>query len=149
RREVPDVHLELDGKVDRALGDEHVLPEIADAARRPRALGEVDELLALAEVEEVARTRVADDGVLDAVDRRYADLLAVQERAVAARRPPATVQRGRRHDADLDPAVPLERDQRREHGDAADEVLGAVDRVEDPTDGAGALLAALLAEHGL
>src|SRR5437762_8477599 len=43
RREIPVVGDRLDAQVDRALGEQHVLPEVAEAARRPRALDQPPE----------------------------------------------------------------------------------------------------------
>ena len=65
---------------------------------------------------------------------RDADRRAVEERAAAARRPPALPERGRRDDADDDLAVALERDQRRPDRQPARVLLRAVDRVEPPAD---------------
>ena len=90
-----------------------------------------------------------DDAVLDPVDRRDADRLAVRrERALAARGPPAAAERGRRDDRGVEPALALEREQRRPDRDAAHVVPRAVDRVDDPADVA-AVVAELLAEHAL
>ena len=54
---------------------------------------------------------------------------------------------GRRHDAEHDLVVDGERDQGGPDGDAADEVLGAVDRVDDPAPLAVARRPVLLAGH--
>jgi hypothetical protein len=74
------------------------------------------------------------------------DPAIVAVRALAARRPPALAQRGRRGDADNRAAVPLERDERRPDRDPADEVPRAVDRIDDPA-GVRLLAAALLAQE--
>src|SRR6266508_198951 len=145
--EVPDAHPELDRQVDRSLGHEHVLPEVADASCHPRALRQLDEPIADTLGEEAPGARVADDRILDPGDPRDVDRLAVEVGPFAAGGPPAPVQRRRGNDADDELAVALEPDQRREHGNPAHEVLGAVDGVDDPADRAASDLAALLAEH--
>ena len=137
RREIPEVRRGLDRHVHAALGEQHVLPEVAEAARRPHAAGEREERLA-----EVAQARVGEDGVLEPRDLRDADRLAVRERAAAARRPPAPPERGRRDDRDL----VLERDQRREERDPAHVVLRRVDRVHDPAASVALVVAVLLAD---
>ena len=57
-------------------------------------------------------------------------------------------ERRRGDEPDVDPAVALEREQRRPRRDAAHVVPRAVDRVDDPARGA-AVVAELLAEHAL
>src|SRR5262249_49510982 len=57
--------------------------------------------------------------------------------------------RWRVNDAGGDLSVLLETDQRREVGDAANEVLGAVDRINDPSSAAAAVLAELFADDAV
>src|SRR4029079_7149148 len=128
RSHVPLRDLRLDGDLDRSLGHEHVRPEVAEAARAAAAalqckkpFGEV----VLLETEDIV---VADLRGAEIADRGDANWRAVAERAVAARRPPPPPQRRRGDDAELT----LERDQRGEDRDAADEVFRGVDRVDDP-----------------
>ena len=87
---------------------------------------------------------------------RHPDLAGVHERLAGERaavlgRPPAAAERGRRDAAGDDLAGLLERDERRPHRDAADEVGRAVDRIDDPAalvrSGGPLDLALLLAEH--
>ena len=127
----------LDAEIDGALGEQHVLPEVAEAARRPRALREAEEAGPVA-----AQRGVREDSVFDAGDAGDAQRAPVREGALAAGRPPPLPERRRRHDRDAS----FERDQRGEERDPADVVLRRVDRVDHPV----ALLAALLlAEHRL
>ena len=84
RGEVPvDDPDRVDGAVDCALGDQHVPPEVAVAACVPGAVGQLGQRLL---------EREGQHRVLDPVDRRDADLVAVDERAGAALGPPAAVQ---------------------------------------------------------
>ena len=83
----------VDGAVDRALGDEHVPPEVAVArgCARPASASAGQRLL----------EREGQHRVLDPVDRRHVHLVAVDVRTAAALRPPAAVQRRRADDAEL------------------------------------------------
>ena len=65
-------------------------------------------------------------------------------RAAAAGGVPALAHRRGGHHADLHLAVDLDREERPEEGHAADEVVGAVDRVDVPADARRALLVAVL-----
>src|SRR5205814_1966495 len=94
---------------------QHVLPEIAEAARAAAAAGQGQEALVQA-VEEHLR-------LFQRRDLRDADPLAVAERPLAARGPPAASERRRGDDARGEPAAVLEADERGEDRDAADVVL--------------------------
>ena len=109
----------VDGDLRRALGDEHVGPEVAEAAEVPRTPG----ALRHGPVERVEERRV-----LEALDRRDVDPLSVRVRSPAALRPPAPAERGRRDDRDL----VVEGDQGRPDRDPARVVPRPVDRVDDP-----------------
>ena len=84
----------VDGHLRRALGDEHVGPEVAEAAEVPRTPG----ALRHGPVERVEKRRV-----LEAFDRRDVDPLPVRVGSPAALRPPAAAERGRRDDCDAVP----------------------------------------------
>ena len=92
----------VDGDVERALGDEGVLPEVAEAAGSPGVTGEADERRRQAEAVPAAAERDADLGVGDRVDRRHAARPAAGERPAAcaspttAGRAPAPTRRRRR-----------------------------------------------------
>ena len=139
--------------VDRALGDEQVRPEIAVRAGAPGPAQQGFEGGGA-----VAPALVADEGgvgqagVLDRRDPRHGQLprLAAQHgdpAAGALGRPPAASEGGRGHDADDRLVVVEQGDQGGPHRHAADEALGAVDRVEHPAPVAAAGRAELLAEH--
>src|SRR5439155_2118282 len=121
---------------ERALGDETVLPEIAETAVRPRAL---DDLRPAGR--HVPRGRRRDGAVLDARHLGDPDPLAVRKRTLAAHRPPTPAKCGGRDEAQLDAALALQGEQRCEDRDAAHVVRRAVDRVDDP-----AHVAAVVAE---
>ena len=124
RCEVPDRHADgVDRPVDRPLGDQHVAPEVAVAAGMPRASDQGRERLL---------EREAEDGVLGPVHRGDVDTIASGVRAAAPLGPPAPVEGRRGDDAERDPSVLLERDQRRPHRDPARVVARPVDRVDDP-----------------
>ena len=127
----------VDGSVDGAFGDEHVRPEVAEAARVPRAPRER---------RHVVLDRERENGLLDSGDRRDVHGLAVRERTGPALGPPAASKRRRRDDADSHDRVLLERDQRRPHRDPARVVARPVDRVDDPATRARADRALLLTE---
>ena len=133
RREVPEGDDRLGRDVGRALGDEDVLQK----SPKPR----------------VRQTRWASASnsscspySLPPLDVAVAELRVLERRATFDTRigapsanapPPRTAhqrvpERGRGHDADAQLAVLLEREQRRPDRHAADVVLGAVDRVDDP-----------------
>src|SRR6185436_11679974 len=95
-----------------------------EAARAGAAAGQGEEALVQA-VEEHLR-------LSDRRDLRDADTLAVAERSLAARGPPAAAEGGGGDDACGEPAAVLEADQRGEDRDAADVVLRRVDRIDDP-----------------
>ena len=123
--------------VDRALGDQHVRPEVAEGAGAPDASRQrrgtrraaVTPSRSATSRRGTRRPSVADAGDRDAAwPPPASDATRRCPRAAHQRRPSA----GRRHHADHDLARRPERDQRGPHRDAADEVLRAVDRVDDP-----------------
>ena len=75
---------------------------------------------------------VAQDGVGQLGHLGHADAAAVDERPLAPRRPPPPVQRRRRHHPDLDPALWARGGEGPPHREAAQVVLGAVDRWGGP-----------------
>src|SRR6266568_5090742 len=78
---------------------------------------------------------VAELRVLEARHLRDPQRHAVGEGTGAPGRPPAPAECRRGGQTDHQAAVALQGDQRGEHRDAADVVLGAVDRVDDPARG--------------
>ena len=137
RREIPQRHLGLGGDVDGALGHQAVGPEVAVAAHPPHGVGEIDEPLPQAQLPQPVeagerQARRPDVGDTGGTDMRRVAAAERRESALAVAGPPAPLQRGRAHHADDRDAVVQQRDQRRPHRHAADEVLGAVDRVDHP-----------------
>ena len=150
RRVVPEVHHGLDGEVGAPLGDEHVRPIVAEAARFPASSRERTELLTQPVLLERGQRRVAEQRVLDGADARRPDGLAVGERTPTPRRPPAPPQRGRGHDPDHDLAVTFERDERSPRRDAPHVALRPVDGIEDPAPATRPRgLSVLLAHHAV
>ena len=80
-------------RVGRALGDQHVAPEVAEAPRPPAPADQGAELVAAAELVPPRRVAVAELRVGEVVHAGHVDRVAVRERAAAARRPPAPAQR--------------------------------------------------------
>jgi hypothetical protein len=136
RRVVPGREPRVDGCVDRAFGDEDVLPEVPERAGVPGRRLERDQ---------IAPVGGGDGGVGEVGDSGDANPLAVPERALPPACPPAVSERGRRDDSARDLFFTLERDQGRPDRDAAREVPRPVDRVDDPPD-RSAVVSLLLAE---
>src|SRR5947207_7765572 len=107
-------------------------PEVTEGPRPPTPFGQIQEAVAAADAGPTREARVGDLGVVERRHRADVDWFGVGERALAAGSPPPPAQGGRRGNADGDLAVLLEPDQGRPHRDLADEVLGPVDRVDDP-----------------
>ena len=76
---------------------------------------------------------VRDLRVVEHTDRGHVDRESVAERTEALPGPPSHAERRCRHDTDDERARVLEPDERRPDRDAAHVVLGAVDRVDDPS----------------
>ena len=153
-RHVVHLQLGLGGQVDGALGDEHVGPEVAVGPGPPDPPHQRDEVVHLAALLPAVQGRVGQRRVLEAayvgdVALRGLEQRAAGPRAVAGRGPPAPLELRGRDDAEHDLVVDGERDQGGPDGDAADEVLGAVDRVHDPAPLAVAGRALLLAGDGV
>ena len=146
-REIPERDGRLGRDVRRALGHEDVAPEVAEAAGAPHPLGERVELRLEPELGPPLEVAVAELRVFESADLGHADRRTIGERAAATHRPPGVAEGRRRADADAHLAVLLEREQRRPDRDAADVVLGPVDRVDDPTPVRGPLGAELLAQQ--
>ena len=146
----------VDRHVDGTLGDEHVLPEVAEAARAAGPLLEGDQRAGQAERIPAVVVRDAHLRLGQLGDGRHVHLagdpVGGHVRPEAGTTPPTTVEGGRRHHAEHGAAVGMgERDQRGPHRDAADEARGAVDRVDHPTPRRilRAGHAVLLAERGV
>ena len=151
-RHVVHLQLGLGGQVDGPLRDEHVGPEVAVGPGPPHPPHQRDEVVHLAALLPAVQGRVGQRRVLEAayvgdVALRGLEQRAAGPRAVARRGPPAPLELRGRHDAEHDLVVDGERDQGGPDGDAADEVLRAVDRVHDPAPLAVAGRALLLAGH--
>ena len=84
---------DVDGGVERALGDEHVLPEVAEAARDASIGGERRVAL-------VDPSANESDGVLDLRDAETLDRAAVGEGAPRRARPTSAARGRGRDDAD-------------------------------------------------
>jgi hypothetical protein len=139
----------------RALRHEHVAPEVAEAAVAPGRPVMPMQRLPEAGLLQAAQGREDDLGVGQAasigrdVDRSLAPVGA-QVSAGAAPGEPAAMHPGRRDEPQLQDAVALEGEQRGEDLDAAHDVVGRVDRVDDPAPVARRLPPAeLLAEDGV
>ena len=141
------------GDVERPLGDEHVHPEVAEAAAAPGPPAAARRAASPAPVlEPRADAGVGEVGLGQRRRRRHRGWAAPSAKApAAAGRPPAPPERRRRGHADDQLAVVLERDERGPDRDALDVVRRAVDRVDDPPGrGVGRPeQALLLAEHGV
>src|SRR5690606_13888909 len=151
---VPWRQLRLGRDVHRPLGDEHVRPEVAVAPGAPHLPGEPEEGVEPPLLLPLLQVREGQGGVAEPADRRHLAAGRLGQapagpRAPALGRPPPAAERGRGHDPDDDPPVLYQRDERRPNGDTADEVLGAVDRIDDPGTRAVPGAAVLLAHDGV
>src|SRR4051794_37700665 len=137
--------LRFDRNLRRALGDEHVRPEVAEAARAAAAANEIEKSPADSEVLEAGNVVVAELRAVDVIDRRHVNRRPVAERAFAARRPPSPSDRRRGNDADQ----AIERDQRGKDGNPSYVILRRIDRIDDPSPRRIAASAKLLAEDAV
>ena len=150
RREVPERQaLRLHRDVDRAVGHQHVRPEVAETPRAPTPPLEREDRVAAPDGFEVIGASYA---------RCASSMRATFDTATGspsrnAPSPRAAHQREPSAGADTTPtceaAVALERDERGPHRDAAGVALGAVDRVDDPAALRVAGRAELLADDGV
>lgn len=148
RRDVPWFDFRVDRDLARPLRHEHVLIEVAEAARAVDAAEQAAQRLRWRRLAP-PETAVERQRVVEITHRRHVQPPVAFERAGATRRMPPGPQRRGAHQARHDVALFLEREQRPEHGDATDEVARAVDRIDDEprraiAAGRGALL---FAEH--
>ena len=152
RGHVVELELRLGGEVDGALRDEHVGPEVAvgpGAPAAPRQRHERVEPVVLVPAGErrVGQRRVVEPGHVGDVALRGPQQRLAGPGAAVLGGPPAALQlRGADH-PDHHLVVDHQRDQRGPDGHPADEVLGAVDRVDHPAPLAVTGRAHLLAEH--
>ena len=169
RRQVVGLHVELARDVDEALGEQRVRPQVAVGAVAPDLLRQGEQPVEVAGVAPLREALEAERGVGESLDAghaqpasaRYASGCRIRRvrgvgtelagrcgrpGAEAAGGPPAAAHRGGGGDADHGHAVDRERDERAPHRHAAQEVRGAVDRVDDPLPRGVALGAELLAE---
>ncbi|MPM49152.1 hypothetical protein SDC9_95880 [bioreactor metagenome] len=151
-RHVVQLEVGLGGDVDRPLRDEHVGPEVAEPADPPDVAGQPDEVVAEAEVEPAGQRGEGQRGVVQLRDGGDVAGLGVTAQhpgpgALSAGGPPPPAEgRGTDHSGDHLGAL-HQRDQRGPHRHAADVVLGAVDRVDDPAPARPPGVRALLTVH--
>ena len=147
--------LRLARDVHGALGDHHVGPEVAVGTGAPAGVEEVEEALASAQCTPPAQARVGDGCVRDVLDPGDGEPAGGGEAAPrpGARThggPPATLESGRCDQAEDGGVVLVEQtDEGRPDRDAAYEVVGAVDRVDDPASWAAPGRPLLLADDGV
>jgi len=122
---------------------------IAEAALAIGGIDEAHEAVPPAGAPHEVEAGVDELGLAQLGDVRDADALAVQEGAAATSSGEELARDGIVDDADRDLARLLTRDERRPHRNVADEVLGAVDGVDDPAAIARPALAELLAEEAV
>ena len=125
---VPPCHSRLGRDLDRAFGNEHVDPEVAEAARAAASALQREEAVAEDTVVKLGEGVVADLRVFESIDRGDVNRLAVAHRALAPRGPPSSMKRGSGDDADF----AIERDERGEQRNAANVIFRRVDRIDDP-----------------
>ena len=146
-------HLRLGGDVDGTLGEQAVRQEVAVAAYPPHGVGEFEEAVAparLAQPERLENDRLADSRSADRGHRdpSRSDRCEGGEGALARAAHQRRCSAGALDHPDDRHAVVQQCDQRRPHRHAADEVLGAVDRVDHPLPPAESRGAAeLLTQH--
>src|SRR6266852_3138459 len=146
-RHVPRLQLGLD--IDLPLARRHhAVAEIVSEAALAR--GRVHEPLEPFPVTRGAKevqSRVHEEGLAHVRARRHADPLAIGPGALALARPEELAADGIVDDPRRDLPVLLEGDEHGPDRDMADEVLGAVDGVDDPPSRRGPLLAKFFAEE--
>ena len=147
------MHAHLDHRLGRALRHERIAPEVAEAAAAPDAPQRVEEPRRAAGSLDVGDGAVEQVRLPDRVDSRDAGPThrprppAVRDDRPgppATARVPSLAERGGGEHSDLDLPVALAREERAEQGDAAHEVVRAVDRVHVPADGRAGLVRLLL-----
>lgn len=158
-RHVVELQFGFERGVHRALGQQRIGVEVAVAAGAPGGLQQLKQPVELAGIlpavqRGVGQRRVgqlAHPGDADLAGGGGADLGARlgDERAQPGGRVPAAGQRRGGDDPEHRLVVDKQRDQRGPHRHAAHEVLGPVDRVDDPAARGVPVHAELLAEHGV
>src|SRR5207247_6519017 len=109
RGDVPECQLRLQRDVRGALGNQDVLPEVAEPPRSPCPPAQREKRLQQVSFLPSAEVRIAELCALEPVDLRHVDGRPVGEGASAPQRPPpATQRRGGGHRRDQ-LAVPFER----------------------------------------
>ena len=144
--EVPGLEVELRVDLGLACRDEPVAQVVAEAPLALRRVDEPGEAVPVATLPDDAQPRVHEEAPAELAHVRDPEALAVP---VRPRTPTGGIDLGRHRvmdDAHRDFATLLQCDQRRPEPDAADEVLRAVDRVDDPAHLVRSVPAELLAE---
>ena len=162
--DVPEREVTLEHDLRGTLGDEHVAPEVAEAAVAPDPIDEARRSPASARRRSVGADENTRWAVASSLDRRTrggarptrgpapAGPVSSDPGATAAPGEPSPSQRRRRDDAHGQRALDLEREQGREDRHAAHVAVRAVDRVDDPAPAArtgsiALVLAVLLARR--
>ena len=150
---VPDRDLRLDRDLDRPFGDEHVRPEVAEAARACAAARQREKAHRAAVLVEVADAVVGEMRVFERGDARRRASARDAEGVQNAPSPADAHQRRAIAGAETTPATTRpfssSADERGEDRDAADVVLRAVDRIDDPAPRADAGRAEFLADDAV
>ena len=144
RGEVPCLRVDLDHRLGGALGEQRVAPEVAEAPFAPDSPSSASEARAPGPLASMSRPRAVQDlGILERSDARHADPPRRRSLPAAptAHAPPPrqAYQRSRERRRGHDRRPGARRRARRassvpNSGHAADEVVGAVDRVDVPAD---------------
>ena len=136
RGEVPGHGGPVDGGVDGAFGDEHVLPEAAKSATVTGGVGKFAESGAVGGIFLGSGAGGENHGVGEGGGLRDLDFFVVAEGAFAAVGAPAGAEGGSADHAGDDFAIFLDAEKDAEGGNAAGKFLGAVDGIDDQASAA-------------
>src|SRR2546426_4122148 len=148
-REIPGLEVDLDVELCLAFSHQTVAGVVAEAALAIGGVDQTDEAVPAARAAQEAEPGVDQVCLAEIADVRHANALAVEEGATTPARGVELAGHRVVDDADRDLARFLQRDQRRPHGDAADEVLRPVDGIDDEAAIARPALAELLAQEAV
>src|ERR687891_1073818 len=115
-----------------AARDEHVTPEVSEAARAPGLGGEPGLKVLEAVPVEALLAAEENGGVLECADSVDLDAMTVESSTRSDRRVVGLVECGGMCDADDAAVVDPQRHERRPHRNLAHEVVRAVDGIDDP-----------------
>jgi hypothetical protein len=156
RRGVPDLEVDLDHRLGRAVGEERVAPEVAEAALPPGVGEEAPKARSAAGGLDVDGAGVQDLGSVDAIDPRHGDparlgIASVEgPRTTAPPGEPARPESRGRDDRGLQLTLPLGGEEGGEERHAADVVVRSVDGVDVPPNvRAAGVRAQLLADDAV